>query len=444
MSRFRVRRSGPLRGEARVPGDKSIGHRALLLAALAEGQSRIRGLSGGKDNAATAAILRALGVGIEDAPSETRVQGVGLRGLSMPARDLDCENSGTSMRLLAGLLSAQRFGCRLVGDRSLSRRPMARIVGPLRARGAHIDGARQDLEVCPPLRIAPLVESERLSGIEYELPVPSAQVKSALLLSGLYADGPTALKEPTLSRDHTERMLIALGVPLTTQGSVVVLDPEGWDGRWSGFDWEVPADFSSAAFFLAAAHMVPGSEVRLLATGMNPTRTGFFDALRLMGAQPALEWKGEDAGGEPLADLSVSYHGLRGSVLGGELLTRMIDEVPALCAMAAVVNGVTEVRDAAELRVKESDRIAAMGMVLRGFGCPCRELPDGIVIEGGGPLQGATIESLGDHRVAMAAALLGMVAEGETIVENTDCVATSFPGFPAMLRALGATIEEEA
>lgn len=441
--RYRVQGGAPLRGTVHVPGDKSVGHRALLFAALSSGSCRIRGLSGGLDNQATADIFRRLGVSIEDHGDLLEVHGVGLRGLKMPSQDLDCGNSGTSLRLLAGLLSAQEFGCRLVGDRSLERRPMARVVEPLRARGANIDGSRRDGEVFPPLRIAPLLPSEKLTGLEYELPVASAQVKSALLLSGLYADGPTALKEPVVSRDHTERMMLSLGVPITTQGSMVVLDPGAWNGAWDGFEWEVPADFSSAAFFLAAGHMVPESELTLEAVGVNPTRTGMLDALRLMGADMSVEWKGEESGGEPVADLSVRHRQLRGTVLGGELLTRMIDEVPALCALAACCKGTTEIRDGAELRVKETDRIAAMGMVLRAFGCPCDELPDGIVVQGGHPLRGTRVESLGDHRVAMSAALLGLVADGETVVEDVGCVDTSFPGFPDFLRTLGGRITAE-
>ena len=442
MTHYLVRPTPHLKGRVRVPGDKSIGHRCLMFGALAHGRSTIRRLSDGLDNRSTAEILRRLGVRIDTSEGHTLVEGVGLDGLRMADGPLDCGNSGTTMRLLAGLLSAQRFGSRLTGDRSLEQRPMKRVVAPLRARGAHIGGTVRAENVYPPLSIAPLVDGESLAGIEYEMPVASAQVKSALLLSGLYARGPTGLKEPTLSRDHTERMMTALGVPLRTEGSMVLLDPNGWERGWDGFDWEVPGDFSSAAFFLAASHVVTEAEVIVEATGMNPSRTGLWDALRLMGAGDSVEWKGDGAGNEPLADLHLTSRGLRGAVLGGELLTRMIDEVPALCAVAAVTPGVTEIRDAAELRVKESDRIAAMSMVLRAFGCSCRELEDGLVIEGGNAIHAATVSSLGDHRIAMAAAVLGLAADGETRVDDVDCVATSFPGFAAMLRSLGADIEE--
>jgi 3-phosphoshikimate 1-carboxyvinyltransferase len=444
---FRVRRSGPLRGSVRVPGDKSIGHRALIFAALAEGDSRIRGLSGGLDNVSTADAFRAMGVAIEreGGESEARVKGVGLRGLRMARAAIDCGNSGTTMRMLAGLLAPQEFGTRLVGDASLTRRPMRRIVEPLRARGAHIAGSpgkTQD-EIYPPISIAPQLPEEKLIGLEHELHVASAQVKSALLFSGLYARGLTALREPVLSRDHTERMMIALGVPVQTLGPMVVLDPSGWSGGWPGFDWEVPGDPSSAAFLLAAAHLVPKSEVQIENVCVNPTRTGFLDALRAMGAGTYVMPKGDAAGDEPVGDLLGERRPLTGGRTGGELLTRMIDEVPAFCAVAAMAKGRTEVRDAAELRVKESDRIATMCTVLRAFGVVCEELSDGMVIEGAKHLRGARVKSEGDHRIAMSAVLLGLVADGETVVEDVECVDTSFPGFASLLRGLGADIVEE-
>ncbi|MCA9531413.1 MAG: 3-phosphoshikimate 1-carboxyvinyltransferase [Myxococcales bacterium] len=453
MKRYRIRRAGPLRGRLRVPGDKSIGHRALIFAALARGRSTITGLSAGLDNRATAEAFRAMGVGVAIDGSTAVVDGVGLTGLGMPQRVVDCGNSGTTMRLLAGLLSAQRFGTRMVGDASLTRRPMGRVIEPLRARGAHIAGsapgpnvkagASSD-ELYPPISIAPLVEGEQLRGIEYEMPVASAQVKSCLLLSGLYAAGPTAIHEPVLSRDHTERMMIALGVPLATQGSMAVLDPNAdWPHGWDPFDWEVPGDPSSAAFLIAAALMVPGSGLQIEGVGANPTRTGFFDALRAMGAPVQTTPKGFAAGDEPIAEHAVAQGAVHGRVVGGELLVRMIDEVPVLCALAAVATGRTEIRDAAELRVKESDRIAVMARALADFGCNVEELPDGLIIEGGATLHAARVRSHGDHRIAMSAALLGMVADGETIVDDVECVETSFPGFAGLLRRLGASVDEE-
>jgi 3-phosphoshikimate 1-carboxyvinyltransferase len=443
---YRVRRSGPLRGTVRAPGDKSIGHRSLIFAALGRGMSRITGLSEGLDNAATQRAFRSMGVAVERVDEATTVRGVGLHGLHMPADVIDCGNSGTTMRLLAGLLSGQRFGTRMVGDESLTRRPMGRVIKPLRARGAHIAGsagAKPD-ELYPPISIAPLLEGEALKGIEYAMPIASAQVKSALLLSGLYASGPTAIEEPVLSRDHTERMMLALGVPLQTAGASVVLDPNlEWAGGWEPVDWHVPGDPSSAAFPLLAAAMVPGSQVSVQDVCVNPTRTGLLDWLRLLGANVSHRPSGHGAGDEPMAEITVAHGTIRGSVAGGELIVRMIDEVPAVCALAAVTKGPTEIRDATELRVKESDRIATMAQVLTAFGVPCEELPDGLIITGGGPLRGTRIDSRGDHRIAMSAALLGLMAEGESVIDGAEAVDTSFPGFVELMRSLGADITEK-
>lgn len=444
--RYRVRRSGPLRGSVRVPGDKSIGHRSLIFGALGRGVSHVTGLSEGLDNAATRQAFRSMGVAIETTDDRTRIRGVGLRGLQMPRDVIDCGNSGTTMRLLAGLLSGQRFGSRLVGDESLTRRPMGRVIEPLRARGAHIAGTagHKAGELYPPISIAPLIEGEALTGIEYAMPIASAQVKSALLLSGLYAAGPTAIEEPVLSRDHTERMMVALGLPLRTAGALVVLDPsQPWAGGWDPFDWQVPGDPSSAAFPLIAAAMVPGSQVSVRDVCVNPTRTGLFDWLRLSGARVSHRSSGHGAGDEPMAEVTVEHGPVRGSVAGGELAVRMIDEIPAACALAAVSKGHTEIRDAQELRVKESDRIATMAEVLGAFGVPCEELPDGLIITGGASLHAAHIHSRGDHRIAMSAALLGLLAEGETIIDGAESVDTSFPGFVALLQSLGADIAEE-
>ena len=449
MARWRVRPSGPLRGRVRVPGDKSIGHRAVLFAALARGRSRVCGLSGGEDNRATLAAMRAMGVGIAEQGDEVVIDGVGLRGLRMPRDVVDCGNSGTTMRLLAGLLSGQRFGTRLVGDASLMKRPMGRVVSPLRARGAHIGGTSPEGrpvtegKMTAPLSIALLVEGERLVGLEYDMPIASAQVKSCLLLSGLYAAGPTSIREPVLSRDHTERMMIALGVPLQTAGSAVHLEPLPTDFGWDGAEWEVPGDISSAAFPLVAAASVPDSEVELEGVGVNPTRTGLLDMLRQMGARTEYLPQPEAAGGEPRADLALRWVQTRGALLGGEMLVRMIDEVPALCALAAAAQGVTEVRDATELRVKETDRIAAMAEVLDAFGVPCETLEDGMRITGvEGPLRAAQVRSQGDHRIAMSAACLALRAEAECIVDDVECVRTSFPTFVDTMRALGADLEE--
>ena len=441
----------PLVGSVPVPSDKSVAHRALLVGALCNGKSRIRAYAGGEDNASTRAALEAMGVTFEDAGTskekEVIVTGAGLFGLRAPSRDLDCGNSGTTMRLLCGVLCAQEFASTLVGDASLSRRPMMRVAGPLRARGARIEGrahpTKQD-EITAPLRVLGLEEGKYLGPIEYEMPVASAQVKSALLLSGLYAHGTTTLREPTLSRDHTERMLLSLGVPLRTVGTLVELDPSGWNGQLPAFDVTLPGDVSASAFLLGAALVVPGSRVSVRNVGTNPTRTGILDILRDMTAPLAVEPLG-DEGGEPIANLHVeSTDVLQGRTVGGEWVTRAIDEIPALCAIAARARGTTTVRDAAELRVKESDRISAMVGVLREFGVTCEPLEDGMRVEGTDkPLRHATIDSLGDHRIAMSAALLALCADGPSTIRNADCIATSFPRFVGTLRALGASIDVE-
>lgn len=446
MKRFVVRPGRPLRGRIRVPGDKSIGHRALLFGALAEGTSTVHGLSGGLDNQSTSAAMAAMGARYTFEGTSARIEGVGLDGLRMPSGHLDCGNSGTTMRLLAGILAAQRFGTRLIGDASLTRRPMRRVVEPLRARGAHIAGVRgaKEGEHYPPLSVAPLVEGERLSGIELRTEVASAQVKSAMLLSGLWADGPTAVAEPTLSRDHTERMLVALGAPLEAFGAMCVLDPTRWrERRFPAFAWTVPGDPSSAAFFQAAAALVPGSEIEIEGVGVNPTRTGFVEALRGMRARMDVIPRGDAAGNEPVAVLATGHGPLAPTRIGGELVTRMIDEVPIFAALATGVLGRTEIRDAEELRVKESDRIRTMAAVLRAFGADAVELQDGLTIHGGRPLRAARVESHGDHRIAMSAVVLGLVAEGETVVDDVGCVDTSFPGFAGLMRSLGADVREE-
>jgi 3-phosphoshikimate 1-carboxyvinyltransferase len=420
-----------------------------LLAALAEGRSHIRGLSGGLDNQATLTAFSRMGARY-DVKKEAHglsavVDGVGLDGLQMPSGVIDCGNSGTTMRLVAGVLVAQHFGTRLVGDASLSSRPMRRIVEPLRARGGHIAGVRgkKEGEHYAPLSVAPLLEGERLTGIELVSEVASAQVKSAMLLSGLWADGPTAVAEPTLSRDHTERMLVALGAPLEANGPMVLLDPSGWDRKLPPFEWTVPGDLSSAAFLVAAACLVPGSEIEIEGVGVNPTRTGFLDALRTVRAPCEVVPRGEAAGNEPIATLLARAGSVAPSKLGGELVTRMIDEVPIFAALATAAHGRTDLRDAEELRAKESDRLHVMAETLRAFDADCVELQDGLTIHGGRPLRGAHVTSHGDHRIAMSAVVLGLVAGGETLVDDVACVDTSFPGFRELLRTLGADIVQE-
>jgi 3-phosphoshikimate 1-carboxyvinyltransferase len=437
----------PLTGGVPVPSDKSIGHRALLFASLCEGTSEIRGFSYGEDNVATAGAMRAMGAMIDDvAKGHLRVKGTGVFGLKAPSQALDCGNSGTTMRLLTGLLAGQTFRTKLVGDASLSKRPMMRVVGPLRARGAVIEGAPHPAkpgELLPPLLVGPLPEGKELGELEYESPVPSAQVKSALLLSGLYAHGATWFKEPTLSRDHTERMMHALGVPLRTVGTVIELDPAGWSGKMPAFEITIPGDASAAAFLVVAANTVAGSRVTVRGVGANPTRTGLFEIARHMGAGIEVVPQGEEAG-EPVATIHAWSTPMRGGLVGGELVPRAIDEIPIACALAARASGTTTIRDAEELRVKESDRIATMASVLRAFGVSCEELPDGLVVEGrDGPLEAAEIDSRGDHRIAMTAAVLALSAKAPSRILDCDCIATSFPRFVGTLRALGARIDVE-
>ncbi|TNJ34620.1 3-phosphoshikimate 1-carboxyvinyltransferase [Arenimonas terrae] len=416
----------PLRGEIVVPGDKSVSHRAIMLAALAEGSSRITGFLEGEDTRATAAIFQRLGVGIEADGAERIVRGVGLHGLRAASGPLDCGNAGTGMRLLAGLLAGQRFASELVGDASLSRRPMGRVIEPLRRMGASIESAPGGL---PPLRIH---TNNSLQAIDFETPVASAQVKSAVLLASLYASGETFVREPHPTRDYTERMLAAFGWPIAFGPGWARL---GGGHRLRATDVDVPADFSSAAFFLVAASVVPGSDLRLRRIGMNPRRTGLLAALRLMGADISEEAAGEQ-GGEPVADLRVRHARLRGIAVPEALVPDMIDEFPALFAAAALAEGRTVVSGAAELRVKESDRIAVMAAGLRALGARIAETPDGAVIEGG-RLTGGEADSQGDHRIAMSLAIAGQCAAGEVRIGDCANVATSFPGFLALAQSVG-------
>ena len=438
---LRVR--GPARaldGDVTVPGDKSIGHRSVLFAAIANGSVTVRGLSGGEDNRSTIGVLRALGVAIRDvAAGVVEVDGRGLDGLRAAASDLDCGNSGTSMRLFAGLLASRPFASRLVGDQYLHARPMKRVVEPLTQMGARITGqsGKKAGEVYPPLEIA--AAQGRLHGIRYESRVASAQVKSAIVLAALAADGPTTVVEPERSRDHTERMLSHMGAPLTVGGLAVTVDPRGWDGRLAARDLAVPGDLSSAAFLLGAAAVVPKSRIVVRGVGVNPTRTGVLDALRAMGAH--IEIADERlVGGEPVADLSCTGGALRGITIAGELTVRAIDELPLLAAVAAHAEGDTHIRDAAKLRVKESDRIAATAAMLRALGVEVEEHPDGLTVRGGRGARAGTVESHGDHRIAMAGAVCALGAAGETLIRDTKNVATSFPTFARSLAALGADL----
>ena len=417
----------PLQGEIGVPGDKSISHRAVMMAALADGTSHVDGFLEGTDTRATAAIFAQMGVRIE-APSPSRriVHGVGVDGLRAPAGVLDCGNAGTGMRLLSGLLAGQAFDSVLAGDASLSRRPMGRVIEPLSRMGAQIEAHDGGL---PPLRIH---GGRRLRGIEFDSPVASAQVKSAVLLAGLYAAGETSVREPRPTRDYTERMLSAFGVDIEFSPGFARL--RGGQ-RLRATAIEVPADFSSAAFFIVAATLVPGSELRLRAVGLNPRRTGLLAALRAMGADISEE-RHASHGGEPVADLVVRHAPLRGIAVPEPLVADMIDEFPILAVAAACAEGSTVVSGAAELRVKESDRIEAMASGLRALGISVQTRPDGVLIEGG-RLAGGAVDSLGDHRIAMAFAVAGQLARGEVAIADVANVATSFPGFDVLARQAG-------
>jgi 3-phosphoshikimate 1-carboxyvinyltransferase len=428
---YRAGPGGRLAGRVRVPGDKSISHRAIMMGSLAEGTTRVSGFLEGADSLATLAAFRAMGVAITG-PEAGRVaiEGVGLHGLRAPAEPLDLGNSGTSMRLLAGLLAGQAFDTVLVGDASLSRRPMARVTGPLTDMGARIEAS--------PGGTAPLAVrgGSPLRGIDYRLPVASAQVKSALLLAGLYASGETCVTEPAPTRDHTERMLAGFGYPLTRDGDRVCLRG---GGRLAGRDLEVPADISSAAFFLVGASIAPGSDLVLEHVGMNPTRVGVVAILRAMGADIQVLQE-RDVGGEPVADLRVRSAPLHGIHIPEDQVPLAIDEFPALFVAGACAAGRTTLTGAAELRVKESDRIQVMADGLAALGIAAEPREDGIVIAGG-TLSGGRVDSHGDHRIAMAFAMAGLRAAAP--VEITDCanVATSFPGFPDLARTAGLALE---
>jgi 3-phosphoshikimate 1-carboxyvinyltransferase len=408
----------PLRGEVRVPGDKSIGHRSLMFGALADGLVEVSGLGTGEDNRATQAILQALGVRIERDGTDARVWGVGLDGLRPPEGPLDCGNSGTTMRLMLGILAGQPFEVTLTGDESLSRRPMRRVLEPLTRMGLEVLEARDG--TFAPLRVR---GRRPLRGITYDSPIASAQIKSAVMLAGLFAEGETVVREPELSRDHTERMMAWLGRP-----------PRARPIR-------VPGDLSSAAFMMGAAMLVPGSEVTVAGVGVNPTRTGFLDVLEAMGAQVERRAPRKD-NGEPSCDLVVRYGALRGTTVGGELSVRAIDELPLVATLAAIAEGPTRIRDAAELRVKESDRIARTASMLQSFGVPVDEHEDGMTIWGDPTraLRPGLVNAHGDHRIAMCGTLFSLLAPAGTRIEGGESIASSFPSFHSSLEAIGARL----
>lgn len=427
---FKVLPGGAITGEARVPGDKSISHRSIMLGALAEGTTRVSGFLEGEDALATVAAFRAMGVRI-DGPDGGNVviHGVGLHGLRAPQADLDLGNSGTSIRLLAGLLAGQPFASVLTGDTSLCQRPMGRVIDPLTLMGADIQGGEGGR---PPLR---LKGGSELRGMHYDLPMASAQVKSCVLLAGLYSQGRTSVTEPAPTRDHTERMLRGFAYEVSREDGVISLQG---GGKLLATEIDVPADISSAAFFLVAATVAPGSDLLLTHVGINPTRTGVLNILRLMGADISLKNERE-VGGEPVADIHVRHAPLKGIDIPEDQVPLAIDEFPALFIAAACAEGRTVLRGAQELRVKESDRIAAMAEGLSTLGVANQVQEDGIIIEGG-DLGGGVINTYHDHRIAMSFAIAGLVAKDEISILDCDHVATSFPGFDALARGLGLQI----
>ena len=428
---FTVEPGGALRGRLRVPGDKSISHRAIMLGALAEGMTTVTGFLEGEDCLATLQAFRAMGVRI-DGPDRGRVtvHGVGLYGLRPPTGTLDMGNSGTSMRLISGLLAGQVFDTVLSGDASLNRRPMRRVTEPLALMGARIEVTESGTA---PLRIH---GGQRLTGIDYSLPVASAQVKSCLLLAGLYAAGVTRVTEPAPTRDHTERMLEGFGYPLAREGDRTVAITD--NGTLLGTEIDVPADISSAAFFLVGASIAPGSDLLLEHVGINPTRTGVIDILRLMGAD--IEVLGPRlAGGEPVADLRVRHAPLHGVQIPEDLVPLAIDEFPALFIAAACAEGITMLTGAEELRVKESDRIQVMADGLTALGIAAGPTTDGIVIRGGAP-SGGTVDSHGDHRIAMSFAMAALRSSDSLSIRDCANVNTSFPDFVALARAAGLNL----
>ncbi len=430
MKSFIVRHCGPIRHSINVPGDKSISHRSAMFAALANGKSTITGFLESEDCLSTINAMRGLGARIEQTGAGTfLIEGCGGT-FTAPAQDVDCGNSGTTMRLISGILAAQPFRSRLIGDASLSKRPMGRVINPLTEMGGRFssEGGR------PPL----VIEGGELSSISYEMPVASAQVKSAILLAGLFAKGATSVIEPAACRDHTERMLQEFGVHLDLgeadadgRRRIALTGPQTLTAR----DFAVPGDISSAAFWLVAAAAKEGSDIVIESVGLNPTRTGIITVLQRMGAKIVISPRdGQHA--EPLGNVRVVGGPLQGTVIGGSEIPNVIDELPVLAVAGALAQGTTIIRDAKELRVKETDRIAAVAENLRLMGAHVAETEDGMIIEGGHPLHRARLECFGDHRIAMAFAIAGLFAKGETIIENVECVATSYPTFGSTLESV--------
>jgi 3-phosphoshikimate 1-carboxyvinyltransferase len=413
-------RASSLKGEISPPPDKSISHRAIIISSIAEGKSLVKNFLRAGDTLNTVNAMRALGVEIEDQGAEMVVSGSGLRGLTEPADVIDCGNSGTTMRLLSGVLAGNMFLSVLTGDESLRRRPMLRVIKPLSQMGA--DVMARDSDRLPPIAIR----------ISFKMPVASAQVKSAILLAGLYAEGTTEIIEPFKSRDHSERMLPMYGVNVEVDGLSVRI--RGGSEPWAA-DVEVPGDFSSAAFFIGAALIARGSEVKVKDVGLNPLRTGLLEVLGLMGADINIENR-RNVSGEPVGDIIARTSRLKGIEVNKGLVPSMIDEFPLLCVVASVAEGVTTIKGAEELRVKESDRVKAMADGLKAMGVEVEEYPDGLSIKGTNELKGALLDSSGDHRIAMAFSVAALAASGKTTIERAEATDISFPGFYDELKRL--------
>lgn len=415
-----------LEGTISVPGDKSISHRAIMLGALAQGTTRIEGFLRGEDCLSTIRCFQGLGISISLEEKLVIVEGKGLKGLHEPGEVLDVGNSGTTLRLLSGILAGQHFTTFLTGDQSILRRPMGRVARPLREMGATILGREGGT-------LAPLaIQGGDLKAIHYKSPVASAQVKSALILAGLYASGWTEISEPHLSRNHTELMLQAFGAEIKTQGNSVSI--KGFPNL-VGQDVQVPGDISSAAFFLVAGAIAPKAKITIEGVGLNPTRDGIIQVLKAMGAKLTITDTKEVAG-ELIGTLTIESSSLQGITIDGDIIPRLIDEIPILAVAAAFATGVTEIRDAAELKVKESNRISTMAEGLSRLGARIEELPDGLRIYGGHTLKGNTCRSYHDHRIAMALAVAGLQATGETIIEDAEAIPVSFPQFSQLLEQL--------
>lgn len=418
-------RSNGLHGEVTIPGDKSISHRSVMFGSIAKGETEITNFLQGADCLSTISCFRAMGIEIENDGNRVLVHGKGLHGLTKPNHVLDCGNSGTTTRLISGILSAQNFDVTLTGDASIQKRPMKRIMDPLSLMGADIRSINEN--GCAPLAIS----GRPLHGIHYQSPVASAQVKSAILLAGLYADGETRVTEPYVSRNHSELMLSHFGADVHTEDTTAVIRPVK---ELYGQKIEVPGDISSAAFFLAAGLLIPDSEILIRNVGINPTRDGILRICKDMGADITL--LNEKTSGEPTADLLVRSSRLHGTVIGGSVIPTLIDELPMIAAMACFAEGETIIKDASELKVKESNRIAVMVENLSAMGADVEETEDGMIIRGGKPLHGAVIDSHLDHRIAMTFAITGCMAEGETEILGAECVNISYPGFYDDLKRL--------